>query len=417
LTEIFNFLELRIQKRGAVVPKKIQRNIKLVYALAFFHCFLIILPVIVPFFMSRGLGLAEIFYLQTVFAGTIVILEAPSGYFADLFGRRFALILGSVIHSIGYFYLNFAHDFIGLIAFEILAGIASSLLSGADLALLYDSQKILDREDSSLHSKSIEHLGFIKSCAEGFGALLGGVLAIWSFEILVAGQSIAAGVCLVLAFLVVEPPAGRDDKAQGGLRISDILRHIWHSDIVLRRVFIAIPIYNLATIHVAWLVQPYWEAQGVSLAIFGLLWFSQSVVVGIASKCSFPIERRHGAVFSLVLIGALPVVGFFGMASLKGWLGISVCLLLFFGRGLVQVILVNALNRRVPGEFRATANSLASFAFRLGFITTGPVIGYIAENQGLNMTLNLLGAAFVMIFITIMLPLIQSVRSLQPVTA
>lgn len=186
--------------------KKLQRNIKLVYGLAFFHCFMLIVPVIVPFFMSKGLGLAEIFYLQTIYAATIVLLEAPSGYFADLFGRRSALLAGSVMHGFGYLLLNFADDFFSLMIFEISVGIAGSLLSGADLALLYDSQKALDEEDSSPHSTGIAHLGFIKSCAEGIGALLGGLLALWSFEIMVVGQSAAAWVCFILALFVVEPP-------------------------------------------------------------------------------------------------------------------------------------------------------------------------------------------------------------------
>ena len=393
--------------------KKLQRNIKLVYGLAFFHCFMIIVPVIVPFFMSKGLGLAEIFYLQTIYAATIVLLEAPSGYFADLFGRRVALLAGSLVHGFGYFLLNFADDFTSLMIFEVTVGVAGSLLSGADLALLYDSQKALDEEEDSSHSTGIAQLGFIKSCAEGLGALLGGVLALWSFEIMVTGQSIAAWICLLLALLIVEPPYKNSGQEENRIRFANVLRHMWRGDQVLRNVFIAIPVYNLATIHVAWLVQPYWESRGISLAAFGVLWFTQSLTVGMASKWSFNIERKHGAIAALCLIGTLPILGFFGMAWLEGWAGIAICLLLFFGRGLVQVILVNALNRRVPSSFRATANSLTSFVFRLGFIATGPLVGYVAESQGLPVALNLLGVSFMMAFVFIMLPLIRSVRTVQ----
>ena len=401
------------EHRDTIVVKKLQRNIKLVYGLAFFHCFMIIVPVIVPFFMSKGLGLADIFYLQTVYAATIVLLETPSGYFADIFGRRSALLAGSIAHGFGYLLLNFASDFSSLVIFEITVGIAGSLLSGADLALLYDSQKALNKEESATHSTGIAQLGFIKSCAEGLGALLGGVLALWSFEAMVLGQSIAAWVCFFLALMVVEPQYKNDEQKTGSknLNIANIFRHMWGSDPILRNVFIAIPVYNLATIHVVWLVQPYWESQNISLAIFGVLWFTQSLVAGIASKSSFSIERKHGATAALLLIGVLPVLGYFGMAWLQGWPGIAICLLLFFGRGLVQVILVNALNRRVPSEFRATANSLTSFTFRLGFIATGPLVGFVAQSAGLPAALNLLGASFVLVFIFIMLPLIRSVES------
>ena len=394
--------------------KKMHRNITVIYGLAFFHCFMVIVPVIVPFFMSKGLSLAEIFYLQAVFATTIVLLEAPSGYFADIFGRRIALIVGSVVHGLGYFLLNFADDMASLIVFEITVGIAMSLISGADIALLYDTQKALEEEENkhTEHAKGIAQLGFIKSTAEGFGALVGGALALWSFELMVSIQSVVAWICLLLALQVVEPPY-KNTGATQRIPITEILSHLLVRDPVLRQIVLAIPLYSLATFHVAWLVQPYWESQGLSLAVFGILWCAQSLTVALANKFGFEIEHRYGAGITLILIGALPIVGHFGMAWFQGWIGIVIGLLLFVCRGLNQVILVNALNRRVPSEFRATANSFTSFLFRLAFISTGPLVGYVAETQGLETALNLLGVSSLALFVLVMLPLIQSVKVIQ----
>lgn len=393
--------------------EKLHRNINAIYGLAFFNSFMVIVPVIVPFFMAKGLSLAEIFYLQAVFATSIVVLEAPSGYFADIFGRRISLVIGAVLHGLAYLSLNFADDFSSLMLFEILAGIAASLISGADLALLYDSQKALNDDPASEHSGGIANLGFIRSSAEGLGALIGGALVLWSFEMMVVVQSVAAWLCLLMALFIVEPPVQDVATAKPRIQIGAILRHLFSSDPVLRHVVLAIPLYNLATFHVAWLTQPYWEAQGVSLAWFGVLWFSQSLTVALANKLGFQIERRWGAIFTLSLIGVLPILGHFGMAWLDGWRGIAIGLLLFVSRGLNQVILVNALNRRVPSEFRATANSFTSFLFRLAFIITGPVVGYLAETRGLEDTLFALGMASILLFIVIMLPLLQSVKAIQ----
>ncbi|HJN95953.1 MAG TPA: MFS transporter [Gammaproteobacteria bacterium] len=392
---------------------KLHRNITVIYGLAFFHCFMVIVPVIVPFFMSKGLSLAEIFYLQAVFATTIVLLEAPSGYFADIFGRRFALIISSVFLGFAYFLLNFANDMASLMVFEITAGVAMSLISGADIALLYDTQKALQEDTHSESAKGIAQLGFIKSLAEALGALVGGVLALWSFDLMVLIQSAVAWVCLLLALLVVEPPYKKAGAAESRLQITEILKHLLVRDPVLRRVVLAIPLYSLATFHVAWLVQPYWESQRLSLAVFGILWCAQSLTVALANKFGFEIERRFGASTLLVLIGTLPILGHFGMAWFQGWTGIVIGLLLFVCRGLNQVILVNALNRRVPSEFRATANSFTSFLFRLAFITTGPLVGYVAQTQGLVTALNLLGISSITLFVVVMIPLIQSVKAIQ----
>jgi len=394
------------------VHKKLHRNIKIIYGLAFFHSFMVIVPVIVPFFMAKGLSLADIFYLQAVFATAVVVFEAPSGYFADVFGRKAALLIGSITHGLAYFYLNFADDLASLIIFEIIAGIAASLLSGADLALLYDTQKALQDGDDIEHSNAISQLGFFRSSSEGLGALVGGALVIWSFEAIVIVQSAAAWMCLIFTLFIIEPPYKKTESRSKRIQISEILRHLFMSDPVLRNVVIAIPLYNLATFHVAWLMQPYWATEGISLSMFGLLWFSQSIVVAAAARFGFVIERRYGAVFSLLLIGLLPIVGHFGMAWAQGWSGILIGLLLFACRGLNQVILVNAMNRRIPSEFRATANSFTSFLFRLAFIATGPVVGYLAEARGLEVTLNALGLSSILIFVLVMVPLVQSVKAL-----
>ncbi len=394
------------------MQKKLHRNIKIIYGLAFFYSFMVIVPVIVPFFMAKGLSLADIFYLQAVFATAIVVFEAPSGYFADVFGRKTALVMGSIIHGLAYLYLNFANDLASLLIFEIMAGIAASLLSGADLALLYDTQKALQDGDDIEHSNAISQLGFFRSSSEGLGALVGGALALWSFEAMVIVQSAAAWMCLILALLVIEPPYKKMKNKTNRLQISAILRHLFMSDPVLRNVVIAIPLYNLATFHVAWLMQPYWAAEGISLSMFGLLWFSQSIVVAAAARFGFVLERRYGAISCLLLMGLLPIFGHFGMAWAQGWSGIVIGLLLFACRGLNQVILVNAMNRRIPSEFRATANSFTSFLFRLAFIVTGPVVGYLAETKGLEMTLNGLGMSSILIFLLVMVPLIQSVKAL-----
>ena len=64
---------------------------------------------------------------------------------------------------------------------------------------------------------SLSQLGFTKSLAEGLGALFGGLLAMWSFDIMVLVQSLFAWICLWMAVLVVEPPV--DNVSTPGVRV------------------------------------------------------------------------------------------------------------------------------------------------------------------------------------------------------
>jgi MFS family permease len=403
----------RIDREEIKMEKNLKRNINIVYGLAFFHMFMLIIPVLVPFFQSKGLSLAEIFYLQAIYAAAIVILEAPSGYFADVMGRRLALIIGALAHGAGYLWLNFAEGFWGLVAFELMLGVSVSMLSGADLALLYDSEKALAAEDVE-HTQSLAQLGFTKSVAEGLGALLGGLLSMWSFDLMILVQSVMAWGCLWFALMVIEPPVENNaDTPRRAISLGEIWAHVARGDPILRLVFIALPIYNIATINVVWLIQPYWENMGLPLAVFGVLWFAQSLTVAVASKCGYVLERTRGPVHALIIIGILPVIGIFGMAWIGGWGGIVLCFVLFFCRGLYHVILVNAMNRRIPSEFRATVNSLNSLVFRFAFIITGPFVGYIADLYGISIALNVIGLWSIMAFVLIMLPLIRAVRTMQ----
>jgi hypothetical protein len=111
---------------------------------------------------------------------------------------------------------------------------------------------------------------------------------------------------------------------------------------VLRNVVIAILLYNLATLHAAWPLQPYWAAQGISLSMFSLLSFSQCIVVAATARSGFVIERRYSAVFPLLLIA-----GNFGMAWTQGWSENLIGLLLFACRVLNQVILINPMTERI----------------------------------------------------------------------
>jgi MFS family permease len=82
------------------------------------------MPVAVLFFQQNGLSQSEIFLLQSIFAVTAVIFEVPSGYFADLFGRRISLITGASLLCLGWTIYIFSHGFAQIAVAEMLIGLA-----------------------------------------------------------------------------------------------------------------------------------------------------------------------------------------------------------------------------------------------------------------------------------------------------
>ncbi len=394
------------------MEKKLERNIPILYLFSFFWLSMIIAPIIVPFFESRGLSLAQVFYLQAIFALSVVLFEVPSGYIADVFGRKNALVSGSIFHGIGFTWLYFADSFAGLAIFEMTVGLGSSLLSGADLSLLYDSQVGLKLSPEK-NARGIANLRFVKSVAEGVSALIGGVLIVHSFEITVLANAIFAWCPLALSLLLTEAPFTRMEASRPIGNLKRVVAHLFYEDRMLRLICLNIIFFSLATFYVVWLLQPYWRDQGIPLGMFGILWAAQSFLFAAACKLCLPLEEKFGAVPVLLTMGLLPVVGYFAMAALGGFIGIVFCFTFFVSRGLNQVILSDALNSRVPSTYRATANSMTSFVFRGVYILTGPIVGLMIDWQGMYFALSAIGVVCIILLGVVLAPLLDEITQMQ----
>ena len=73
-----------------------------------------------------------------------------------------------------------------------------------------------------------------------------------------------------------------------------------------------------------------------------------------------------------------------------------------------------ALNSRIPGDFRATMNSLVSLAVRAIFIVSGPALGYTLDSLGMRATLLGLAALFTPLLGLVLVPLVLEFMRLNP---
>ena len=393
---------------------QLQRNIGRTLCLSFFQDFMLLMPVIVIFFESRGVPLSDVLLLQAWFAVLVVVLEVPSGYIADLLGRRGAIIAGGLFLGVGNTWLVFAHGFWPLAVFEACLAVAYSLISGADLALLYDTELALAGNPGQ-RQKAVRRLFVAREFSEALAAVAcSALLAFIAMDGIVLGQAICAWIPLLLAFSLVEPPRKRLARVGHGANLAAILRAVLLDNRILRLTFLALAIWSLTTMFAIWLLQSHWRAQGVDIVFFGYLWGGLTMLSALAGRYAQWLEDRLGSTALLVLVGVGPVLGYLAMGLLGAVAGVAMGAVFFLCRGFGVVILRDALNRRVGSEFRATANSLASFGFRAAFALTAPVVGGALDLWGLEMTLLLLAAASFGIFVTLILPLIVAARGIRP---
>ncbi len=418
------------------------RNFSKLYALGFFFGLHLVVPIFVPLLQGHGLSMSQIMQTQAIFALTVAALELPSGYMADLWGRKQALIIGSLVSTCGFLVLQQATSFMDFIIFEVLMGIAVSLCSGADLALLYDTQIALDQHfakegrdrvkgaDDSTNikarkpassAKTFARLLSISSVAEGLAGLLATALLFWSLEWLLVFQLLISIVPVLIACTLVEAPALSDvdskraivqaneqdklpDSIQGNTQdnISDSMagkKKLQSTQVIsvllaLKPLVLwigaTIIIFGLIGLYAFWLHQKYWELAGIDIRFFGCIWAAFCLVRAVAAHYSEAAEALLGYRRLLILACVLPLIALIAMAFAPLTIGIVVSLLMPLGRGLGYVVLIDALNSRIDGVYRATLNSLISLVSRAVFIVTGPLLGLAIDYHGTRMTAVLL---------------------------
>lgn len=392
--------------------RSLHNNIRTIYLLGFFNSFMVINPVFVPLLQGHDLSMSQVLQTQALFALTIALFEVPSGYIADMWGRRRAILLGSILFALGFVYLYWADSFVDFLIFEVILGLGYSLISGADLALLYDTEVYLQEQGTERGagaSKSLSRLISIEAAASGIAGIVASVLLFWSLDAVVIAQLAIGLIPLVLAFALVEVPRPMLETSHSGNARSILALLLFGKPVVLWTAF-AIAAFGLLAVYVFWIYQKYWEFQSVPIEWYGYIWAAFALVVSVSANYASELEQRLGTHRLLCLIGVLPVLGLLGMALGAGWIGVMFGFALQVSRGLSMSLFYEALNRRVPGHFRATVNSLVSLAVRAIFIGTGPLLGYALDRFGVTSTLLLLAAIFTPVIAVVLIPLVIRIR-------
>ncbi len=75
----------------------IEANIYWLYLIKLSKWFLLIMPIVALFYTDNGLDTFDIYLLQGIYSCSVALLEIPSGYMADVIGRKKSLILGAIL--------------------------------------------------------------------------------------------------------------------------------------------------------------------------------------------------------------------------------------------------------------------------------------------------------------------------------
>ena len=388
------------------------QNAGRLYIFSFFYMFMVIIPVMVPYFLSVGLTMHQVFQLQAIFGLGVVALEIPTGYLCDLWGRKKILLFGAFFSGLGFTYLLFAHSFLTLVVFELVVSVGMSFVSGADVSLLYDS---VDKSHRKHGTKSLANMQMASVSGESVASVLGGLLVAYSYRHVLLANAIAAWIPFFVALTFHEVGYEKMKGDSHWKNFKEVFHHIFLGhDRVLVLTSLNLIIWGLSTFFAVWMFQKYWQENNIHLVYFGFLWAGYNISVGIVGKQVHSLEHKFGPVPLLIFLGLAPIFGYIGMGLFGGTFGVLLGLLFYFSRGINQVLLKDALNWRTPSGYRATTNSLQSFFFRLGFAIFGPGVGFIIDRFGIRAALFTLGTVFAILFVFLMIPLMRAIVKAAP---
>lgn len=346
-------------------------------------------PVFVLFWQENGLNLTEIMLLQSIFALSTVILEVPTGYFADIHGRKSTMIIAGITGLLAISIYSIGHNFFQFLIAEIFFALSISFSSGTKSALVYDTLKELGKEKQ--YKKLWGNLLFYGMMSLAVSSIIGGFIGKINLRYTLYA-SIPFFALPVLITLSMKEPQRHKLVIQKGYtkELLNILKTTFIHNKKLRWIIIysgVVYAFNQAAL---WLYQPYFILSGLDIAWFGFVFSSFQLVAAFTSKYAHKLEEKLGQKYSLAMLILLVAFSYFLMSNFVFLFSFSFCFIQQFVRGFKNAVVTDYINQLTVSEIRATVLSAQSFIGRLIYAIIIPFIGWVADVYTLVQALTIL---------------------------
>ena len=341
------------------------------------------------FFIQNGLSLLQIGLLESIFHGTSLLCEIPSGMLADRFSYKTNLYLARLASIVSSILILFGQGNFWIYALAMMVSAWSyNFDSGTSTAFLYDSAVEAGQKDrylqiSSFLSGVAEVTRTLGTVVAGF--FIHGALA-WTYLIAI-GLSFLS---IILIYFMKEPMAKREkNEALTFKTIVLQVRKEWHEKPVL---FYWMMTYQLVGTLMCMFYFYYqqkisdlagWQVSLVMLIGSGL----NLIAVYVASQIGKKWNSNRVFPTLVALTGFALLLVFFGTP----FAFLLVYLLTDTLYAVYQPIYFNDLQGYLPSSVRATMLSINSMLFSLSMIVIFPLTGWLIDRWGLVAVFLVLG--------------------------
>lgn len=370
-----------------------ERNISLYkYYLALSGA-LFIWPIELIYLQSKGLSFTQIMLIESVVSIGQIVMEIPSGIIADYIGCKKTVLIGIISQIIAYSILVLSKTSFNLFLYGFILACGYAMVSGADTALLYDSHKILKREDD--YKKTIANAGSLKMWVLAFVTLISG-----KFYKINPDLPYILSICflvtsLCILFFCKEVP--RDNKGEKKGEIYKEVGLFFKNKILIQIVCFS-TLFSCVFSDSNYALQAYMKKMEVDLDFYGVVFFVCNIVSAIAFKYSAKVIETIGK--KTVMYGCAIT----GIIYFIAWKSNSALPIILWPCIRIAIAIVNpflnvSINKSIKGVNRATMLSVYNAIISVFVSVFDPFLGRIMDLHGVNRGMMMLSVVSLLTFI------------------
>ncbi|MGC9473775.1 MFS transporter [Streptomyces sp. WG4] len=343
-----------------------RRLTRTLYASAFCDEFVLLYPVYALLFSDTGLSVWQMSSLFALWSLTGVLLEVPSGVWADAFSRRLLLVLGPLLTAAGFALWVLVPSYGAFAVGFVLWGAGGALGSGALEALVYDE---LDRAGAAdRYARVMGRARAVGITATMAAMGLAGPVFAWGGYDAVGAASVL--VCLAGAAVATRFPEHRAPSAAGDRWTTTLRAGLTEArtDRSVRGALLLVPavtaVWGALDEYTPLLAADTGVAQETVPWLLLVIW-AGATAGGLLAGAA---ERLTTTGFAVLLAGSALALS---TGAALGTAPALVLVALAFGGFQLATVLADArLQRRIDDTGRATLTSVAGLGTELGTLAT-----------------------------------------------
>lgn len=309
----------------------------------------------------------------------ILVGEIPTGAVADLVGRRTSMLVGLVISaavSLGYFFITGTTSACVLM---FISGLATTFLSGADTALLYETAVAEGGADFA--RKAMARANALMIGALALAPALAGFMYQWNPVMPAVAKGITALATLAVVWGVTDSKPEQTSRPGIISQTAAAVRVVRGNRAALTLILFGW-IYNTANAMAFQYGQAYLPYMGMAMGGAGIVFALSQSMGTFGSSAAERLGRvasgrvlRFGPALAALCFVVMGLAGSFG--ALAALVGAGCLVLAGMTDGLLYPIHSYRLNEAIPSEQRATILSMHSAGFSLLMTVAFPAASYL----------------------------------------